>query len=106
MSPINISIDSVVNAAYIRLRDGEVCESVSLDDLTVVDVDEFGVALGIELLDQAAEIPFNELLSRFHVHTDVVDLLRALGPSPIRTARFTQAVDGSSTATPSPYMPV
>ncbi len=46
----SMEFDPEVNAMYIRLKDGKVVESEPLADNIVVDLDEKGEAVGIEVL--------------------------------------------------------
>jgi uncharacterized protein YuzE len=78
---IEISIDSAANSAYIRLQDKPVATSKIVNDDVVIDLDDMNIAVGIEVLDLEAELPFTELTSKFHVHSDTVELLRKLRPS-------------------------
>ena len=47
---MQIDYDPHADAVYIRLRDGEVAETLEAGKYVYVDVDEEGVPLGIELL--------------------------------------------------------
>jgi uncharacterized protein YuzE len=47
---MNIEIDSDVDAAYARLSDRPACRTVEESDVCIVDYDEQGQAVGIELL--------------------------------------------------------
>ena len=46
----SVKFDSEVKAMYIRLRDGKVAESEPLADNIVVDLDDRGEVVGIEVL--------------------------------------------------------
>jgi len=46
----SVEFDPKVNAMYIRLRDGKVAESEPLADNIVVDLDDRGEVVGIEVL--------------------------------------------------------
>ena len=74
MSRITIEVDTVVHAAYIKLSDAPVVRTVDFNGQIMIDLDEFGIAVGIEVLDERVPLPFTELVSDFHVHTDVADL--------------------------------
>jgi uncharacterized protein YuzE len=45
-----ILYDQEANAIYVRLTDAHVAESIALDELDYVDVDENGAWVGIEIL--------------------------------------------------------
>ncbi|WP_435744864.1 DUF2283 domain-containing protein [Nocardioides sp. SYSU DS0663] len=93
---IAIEVDAALHAAYIRLSDDEVARTVEFSDLIMVDLNEFGVAVGIELLDEGAVLPFTELVNDFHVHSDVVEILRLIRPSVSSYLKLTQGNDGTS----------
>lgn len=95
---ISITVDTALNAAYIQLSNEPVARTVEFNDLVLVDVDEFGVAVGIEVLDEGAPLPFSELITDFHVHSEVVDLLRVIRPDVSSYLKLTYANDGVSAA--------
>lgn len=47
----------------------------------IVDLDKFAMVVGIELLRVDAEIPFQKLLDEYHIHSAVIEKVRALRPS-------------------------
>ena len=47
---VSVEFDPKVNAMYIRLKEGKVSESEPLADNIVVDLDEKGEVVGIEVL--------------------------------------------------------
>ncbi len=47
---VSVEFDLKVNAMYIRLKEGKVSESEPLADNIVVDLDEKGEVVGIEVL--------------------------------------------------------
>lgn len=81
MNNITVQVDRDADAAYIQLFDGAVVRSVAVGDDVVVDLDEMNVVVGVEMLHLNAEIPYSELVSQYHVHSDVTELLRRLRPS-------------------------
>jgi uncharacterized protein YuzE len=78
---IRVEIDTEAGAAYVALTSAPVARTVELTDSVLLDLDEFDIAVGVEVLELAAEIPFTRLVRDYHVSTDVVDLLRAIQPS-------------------------
>jgi uncharacterized protein YuzE len=98
MSGISIMTDPTVDAAYIGLSQNEIAHTVEFSETVLVDVDEFGVAVGIELLGQNAEIPFTALVDRFHVHSSVVETLRLIRPSVGAFVSTQSANEGTSVA--------
>lgn len=95
MKQISIDVDQSVNAAYIALSNGPVAKTVQLSESVMVDLDEFGVAVGIELLDQRAPLPLAELSERYHVRSEVMDLLRELQTNGEPLVIFTSGSEGS-----------
>lgn len=49
-----VTHDPEADAAYIRIREGQVAETRDLGNNTLLDIDSDGNALGIELLDAFA----------------------------------------------------
>lgn len=95
-----IEIDVTVNAAYVRLSDEPVTRTVSVTDDVLLDLDNMGVAVGVEVLDIGADIPFARLVSEFHVHSEVVQWLQDVRPTiKPEYSQLTQATDGVSHAT-------
>ena len=95
---ITIEVDTRLHAAYIKLADEPVVRTVEFNDLILVDLDQYGVAVGIELLDEGAQLPFTELVDVFHVHSDVVELLRLIRPSVASYLQLTSGSDGTSSS--------
>lgn len=104
MEGISIELDTVLHAAYIRLSDHAVVRTVALDDQVMVDLDEFGVAVGVEVLDESAPLPFARLTDEFHVHTDVIGLLRFIRPDIASFVGVTQGNDGMTTPSGSSWL--
>ena len=50
MTPMLISYDTESDAYYLTLSDGEVARTVHISDAVMVDLDESGGVIGIELL--------------------------------------------------------
>jgi len=98
MTRIAIEVDTVANAAYIRLADNEVVRTVQVDDEVLVDLDAMNVAVGIEVLDEGAPLPFDRLTSDFHVRTEVVGLLKLIRPDVSSFLHLSQGNDGSTTS--------
>ncbi len=58
---MEIAYDKEADALYIKFRDGEFAKNKRIDDFTVIDLDESGNILGIELLDASRRIPVESL---------------------------------------------
>ena len=57
----HISWDTDADALYARLREGVVSRTETIDDLTLVDYDNQGNALGVEILRPARDWPIDQL---------------------------------------------
>lgn len=71
-SGVTVQIDPEAGAAYITLGAGTVARTVKFDEDIYVDLDEFGMVLGIELLDLDRAMPLDELAERFHINTSTL----------------------------------
>ena len=58
-------------------------------DNILVDLDEFGVVIGIEVLDPDAELPLTDLCRQLHIHKDDEPHLARLLPTLRYSLRFT-----------------
>lgn len=78
---VSVQVDTAADVAYIRLSDAAVVRSCELGGDVVVDLDDLNMVVGVEMLHLSAEIPYTRLVTEFHVHSDVAELLRQLRPS-------------------------
>ena len=63
LSEYTIRYDSDADALYIRIREGKVSESDEVEDRIIVDYDEKGNVVGIEVLEfSKRKIDLNELV--------------------------------------------
>lgn len=95
-SVIQVTRDDVVNAGYIYFSHNEVAHTEKLAESVYVDLDKFGVVVGVEVLNLLAEIPLDELSKKYHVHSSVswfVDSMRNALP-------VTSGFDGASSMVP------
>ncbi len=58
---MNITYDREADAMYIEFRAGEFAKNKKIDDVTIIDLDEEGNVLGIELLEVSKRIPVESL---------------------------------------------
>ncbi|MBV8994095.1 MAG: DUF2283 domain-containing protein [Pseudonocardiales bacterium] len=72
---VSVKIDTEAGAAYLRLGCGQVARTVEFDEVIYVDLDQFGVVVGIELLDLDTSLPLDELAARFHINANALDVL-------------------------------
>lgn len=75
-SPINVEVDSSADCAYVRLSNEPVSRTVEATSQVLVDLDVMNVVVGIELLAVDARLPFDDLVTKFHVRSEVVNKLR------------------------------
>src|SRR5438067_2797807 len=78
---IRYRYDKDADALDIRLReDGDAiaARTVEIDSGTMVDLDEHGAAISIEVLRPARPWPLTEILERFTIDEEQADLLRGL----------------------------
>lgn len=98
MATIDVEVDTSVNAAYVRLSNEPVARTVEFDELIMIDLDALNMVVGIEVLDEGTPLPFDALLHDYHVHTDVIELLRLIRPDVSSFLRLTMGTDGASSA--------
>lgn len=67
---MKITYDVWANAAYIELSDRDVARTVDVTDSVMIDLDEFDVAVGIELLDPETVPNLAEIMRHYHVPED------------------------------------
>ncbi|MGH3770004.1 MAG: DUF2283 domain-containing protein [Pseudonocardiaceae bacterium] len=72
---VSVKIDTEAGAAYLRLGRGQVARTVEFTEDVYVDLDQFGVVVGIELLDLDTPLPLDELAARFHINASALDVL-------------------------------
>jgi len=58
---MEISYDKQADAMYIEFRKGEFARNKKIDDFTIIDLDNAGNILGIELLGVSKRIPAQSL---------------------------------------------
>ena len=61
---VSVEFDPGVNAMFIRFKDGKVAESEPLADNIIVDLDEDGEVVGIEILLPKLEREQKEFVAR------------------------------------------
>lgn len=82
---MKVTIDALAGAAYIELNDAPVARTKELSEIVLVDLDEYNVVVGIELLSPATAPRVREITQSYHVSTEcahrldqVLDTVREL----------------------------
>lgn len=57
---ISLEIDQEAGAAYLQFSEAAVARSVEFHGAIIVDLDEHGVIVGIEVLDMDVSVPLDE----------------------------------------------
>ena len=82
---VQFEYDESVDALYIRLREGgAVVRTAQLDRGTLVDVDEFGRAVGVEIVSPARDWPLDDLLQGYSIEPEAEQVLVAFWRRPER----------------------
>lgn len=96
---IVLEVDAVADSAYIRLSDSKVRKTVELTEDVLIDLDEFNVVVGVEVLTLHADIPFDRIEVEHHVHSTVVEALKRIRPSVGSFLNLQTGTDGTSAMT-------
>lgn len=98
---VRIEISKRLNVAYVYLSDADIVDTVEVTEAVMVDLDAFGMVVGIEVLRLDAEIPFTVLTETHHVHSQVINLLRLIRPHVGGfVATMTTGTDGAAVGRP------
>jgi uncharacterized protein YuzE len=86
MSALGYTYDLDVDSAAVRVRSGTVARTMEVDSSTLLDVDEHGNLLSVEVLMVRQSYPFEELGAKLRdiepdVADAVLDVLRGLAAS-------------------------
>ena len=81
---MRIAYDSQADALEIVLMDGIVARTLELDAGTLVDLDEHGRLLSIEIIRPARHWPVEEILARYDVSSEDARTLRRIVGTEIR----------------------
>lgn len=93
---VRVEIDIQQDTAYVTLSRSEIVKTAEYSDSILVDLDEHGVAVGIEILGTGTKLPLSDLERQFHIHSSVAPILGHLLPS-IETRIQAQAAPDSVT---------
>jgi uncharacterized protein YuzE len=78
---LTVEVDQAAGTAYLRLSDRAVARTEEFNDWILVDLDEFNMVVGLEFLSTTDDIPLEDLVSRYHIRREAVDLLLAVETS-------------------------
>jgi uncharacterized protein YuzE len=74
---LGMTYDQNVDALYIRLTDSPVARTDQIDPGTLVDLDDSGSLVGVEVLRPSRIWPLREVLTRFEIAAEDRALLEA-----------------------------
>ena len=81
MSGIKLEVERDAGMAYITLSTAPVAQTMEHSSTVMVDLDALNVAVGIELLDLDATIPYDDLVTLYHVDSSVIEILKLIRPT-------------------------
>ena len=79
---LSTDFDADADALYIRLRVGTVARTEEIDPWTLVDVDQAGLPLGIEVIHPARQWPVGQVIDRYAISDEDRQMLNVLFPQP------------------------
>ena len=94
---MNFSYDDTADALYIQVAGSAVSQTHQIDPGTMVDVDNSGRVVGIEVLQPARDWPLKEITSRFEFSQHEKAILDSLwGENPGRLCPFAKPLTVSA----------
>jgi uncharacterized protein YuzE len=85
---VRSTYDDQADALYVHLREGvPAARSIIVDDDRVVDVDDLGAAIGVEVLGASHGVRLADLVERFELHP-YLEGLRRLEASQFHPVEF------------------
>lgn len=88
---VRLVVDQDAEAAYMTLTGHAVARTVEMSDSIAVDLDEYDMVVGIELLTLTnPQLPLDELIHGFHLPSDQLEIIRA------RVEEIIRIISGSS----------
>lgn len=99
---IFVEIDTAVDAGYIRVSDAKVTSTSEFSESIVVDLDEYGRVVGIEVLELGCTLPVGDLTTRYHLTDEAIAVLRSIRPSLASLTAKSEATRSSSAIRRSP----
>lgn len=87
MNTMLVTYDSDADALYVYLqRSTPVARSVLVDEGRVVDLDESGGVVGIEILEPSNGVDLTDIIERFGLHSMKAELIDAVREFPSSAA--------------------
>ena len=74
--PLSSVHDLEADALYITLREGDAARTVELDSGTLVDVDDDGTPLGLEVIHPHRDWPLDAFIRQFNIPLEQENALR------------------------------
>lgn len=90
---VEIDIDLIAEAVYFRLSENAVQESIEAQPDIIVDLDQHGVVVGVEMLRLGAVVPWDAVAQRFHIRSEVRAILDAVEATYVHGISLTQGFD-------------
>lgn len=88
-----ITYDETHDIAYVYLSEELVARTEQIDSGTLVDLDQSGRPVGIEIIRPARDWPLNEILERYSIDPADNPWLRLLHPETGETYPFTRKLN-------------
>jgi len=79
-SNVTLQFDPLAESAYMEITDSPVAQTVQVSDAVNVDLDEFGVVVGVEVLELSAPLP-DKLLKIYHFPGTTSEQVKRLWPT-------------------------
>lgn len=76
-----LEVDGTFGTAYVTFSNEKIVATEEVTQTLLVDLDRYGVVVGVEFLDLSEQIPYDKLTHDYHVHSGVIEALKALRPS-------------------------
>jgi len=76
-----LTVDYAADVAYLRLSNNPVTRTCEVEPGVLVDLDEFGMVVGVEVLELDVVIPRTKLVTDYHVHHEQVDIFDQIRPN-------------------------
>ena len=93
---MKLTYDETHDVAYVYLSGELVARTEQIDSGTLVDLDQSGRPVGIEVIRPARDWPLNEILEKYAIDPADEPGLRLLRPEAGKTYPFTPPLDGAA----------